>query len=143
MLVLTKSSWGGSLKHLGKDLWLTVYLYFIFTLIFLALGFLYSTFFSYPSIRRDCLGLFTGQPIGPSSKKKRLNYKRVVARPSRFVRDHLIFHPPTASTVGSPNKSFMNKKDLSITRNNGLLHDHSQEKTDEQHQQMLESGSRV
>lgn len=98
---IVQQNWWTALKDRGKDLWLTLYLYFILTVIFLLISFLYSTFFSYPSIRRDCIGLFTGQPLGVSGKRKRISYRRIIAK-QRLTRDQGNLYSPPHTTIHSP-----------------------------------------
>jgi hypothetical protein len=39
----------------------------------IVIGFLYSTYFSYPSIQRDCSSFYTGKPLGSPKRKRKFS----------------------------------------------------------------------
>lgn len=74
-------------------------LYSLCAMVLLVGGIIYSTYFSYPSIQRDCSGLISGKPIGASHKRRRAHYRRMSSRP-KWRRSPLPFHSPKIK--GSP-----------------------------------------
>jgi hypothetical protein len=53
------------------NLFMTAVTYAVLTVLLITFGLIYSTFFSYPTIRRDCSHLWTGQPLGSPTRKPR------------------------------------------------------------------------